>query len=175
MIRAALALLLLSAAPAAAQTAAPAAPPLSESERAERIAAANELISDSGMADIMDKMTPGIIQQILPALAKANNGREAEIQTILADELGKAMKVATPAIIEHSREIYAENFTAAEMREMLAFNRSATGRKVLKLLPDLQLKMMAYGRDAGQAAVAAALPRILDRLKAANLNVPTTS
>ena len=35
--------------------------------------------------------------------------------------------------------------------------------------------MMAYGRDAGQAAVAAALPRILDRLKAANLNVPTTS
>ena len=175
MIRAALALLLLSAAPAGAQTATPAAPPLSESERAERIAAASELISDSGMADIMDKMTPGIIQQILPTLAKANNGREAEIQAILSDELGKAMKVATPAIIAHSQQMYAENFTAAEMREMLAFNRSATGRKVLKLLPDLQLKMMAYGRDAGQAAVAAALPRILDRLKAANLNVPTTS
>ena len=181
MIRAALPLLLLAAAPAAAATAparppAQAAPaPLSEGERAERMTAADELIADSGVAQTLDKMIPGIIAQILPALSKDNDGREAEIRSILTDELTSVMKTASPAIIENTRKIYVENFTAAEMREMLAFNRSPTGRKVLERLPDMQLRMMAFGRDAGQAAVATALPRIIERLKAADLNVPTTS
>ena len=176
MIRAALSLLLIAATPATAATA-PAAPaaPVSETERAERMAAADELIADSGVAQILDKMIPGIIAQVLPALSKDNDGREAEIRSILADEMTIAMKTASPAIVENSRNMYVENFTAAEMREMLAFNRSPTGRKVLERLPDMQLRMMAFGRDAGQAAVATALPRIIDRLKAANLNVPTTS
>lgn len=179
MRRAAIALLVLAAAqaaaPVAAQTAAPAAPPLSQSERAERAAVADELIADSGVADLLGKMAPAIVEQLLPPLAKANDGREAEIRAILADEMGRAIATATPAIIEHSRKLYVESFTAAEMREMLAFNRSPTGRKMLKMLPDLQMKMMAFGREAGQAAVSVALPRIIDRLKAAKLSVPTTS
>lgn len=175
MIRAVAITLLLVASPAAAEQASTAVAPISEAEKAERLVVAEELIADSGMADILDKMTPAIIAQVLPALSSANNGRESEVRAILLDELTSAMKKASPAIIENARSLYVESFTAGEMREMLAFNRSPTGRKVMKVLPDMQLRMMAFGRDAGQAAVAAALPRIIDRLKAANLSVPTTS
>jgi hypothetical protein len=174
VIRAAAIALLLAASPVAAGQPATAAA-ISAEDKAERLAVAEELIADSGMADILDKMTPAIIAQVLPALTSANNGRESEVRAILLDELTSAMKKASPAIIENARSLYVESFTAGEMREMLAFNRSPTGRKVMKVLPDMQLRMMSFGRDAGQAAVAAALPRIIDRLKAANLSVPTTS
>jgi hypothetical protein len=171
---------LLWAAPAAAEqpaaAQAPAAtPPASSADRAERARIADIIMAESGVAATLDQMIPAILDQLLPALADLNAGREAEIRAILSEEFGAAMKIASPAIITKSRDLYVERFTAAELNEMLAFNRSTTGRKAARLLPEIQLEMLTFGRQAGQAAVAAALPRIIDRLKAANLAVPATS
>jgi len=174
----AIALALLAAAPAAAQQpAAPTAavPALSATERAERVRVADAIMEEAGTASMLDKMLPAMLEQTLPPLARANSGREAEIRTILTEELGAAFKVAAPAIIARSRDLYVERFTAAELTEMLEFNRSPTGRKATRLLPEIQMEMFAFGRQAGEAAFATALPRIMDRMKAANINVPTAS
>ena len=181
MRQAALALLLLAGAPAAAQSAtsptpaAAPAPPLSPAERAERVRIADAIMAEAGTAAMLDQMIPAILNQVLPALEGVNKGREAEVRAILTEEFGAALKIAGPAIIAKSRDLYVERFTASELNEMLAFNRSPTGRKATRLLPEIQMEMLAFGRDAGQAAVSAALPRIIDRLKAANLSVPTSS
>jgi hypothetical protein len=177
---------LLAAAPAAVQAAAPTQPPpaapaaipaaaIPAAERAERIRIADAIMAEAGTAAMLDQMLPAILDQMLPALAGVNKGREVEIRTILTEEFGAAMKVASPAILTKSRDLYVERFTSAELAEMLAFNRSPTGRKATRLLPEIQMEMLTFGQQTGQAAVAAALPRIIDRLKAADLAVPTSS
>jgi hypothetical protein len=169
--------LLLAAAPAAAQAAPPPSAPaaIPAAEQAERVRIADAIMAEAGTAALLDQMLPAILDQMLPALAGVNKGREAEIRTILTEEFGAAMKVASPAILTKSRDLYVERFTSAELAEMLAFNRSPTGRKATRLLPEIQMEMLKFGQQAGQAAVSAALPRIIDRLKAADLAVPTSS
>lgn len=168
----ALALWLLAAAPAAAQQA---TPPTSPADRAERERVADAIMAEADVASMLDKMVPTVLDQMMPALVQGNSGREDEIRRILSEELGGALKQAGPAIITRSRDLYVERFTAGELNEMLAFNRSPTGRKATRLLPEIQMEMFAYGQQAGQAAVTAVLPRIIDRLKAANVKLPTTS
>lgn len=176
----ALALLLLGAAPVSAEPAARAAavsptPPASDADRAERTRIAEMMIAEAGGAEMLDTMMKSMFDRLLPALSDANKGREAEIRKILTDEFGAAFKAAAPAILEKSRDLYAERFTVAELNEILAFSRSPTGRKANRLLPEIQLEMLSFGQDVGKAAVEAVLPRIIDRLKAADLAVPTTS
>jgi hypothetical protein len=178
--RLALALCLLAAAPAASRPAAElpapqATPPASPAERAERERVADAIMAEANVASMLDKMVPAVLDQMMPALVQGNSGREAEIRRILTEELGAALGQASPAIITRSRDLYVERFTATELEQMLAFNRSPTGRKATRLLPEIQMEMFAYGQQAGQAAVAAVLPRIIDRLKAANVKLPTTS
>ena len=168
----ALALCLLLAAPAAAQQA---TPPASPAERAERERVADAIMAEADVATMLDRMVPAMLDQLMPSLVQGNGGREDEIRRILTEELGAALKQAGPAIITHSRNLYVERFTAAELNEMLAFNRSPTGRKATRLLPEIQMEMFAFGQQAGQAAVTAVLPRIIDRLKAANVKLPTAS
>lgn len=180
MRTAALALLLLAAAPSSAQpsTAPPAAaptPPASPAERAERQRVADAIMAEANVASMLDQMVPAMLDQMMPSLIQGNSGREDEIRRILSEELSGALKQAGPAIITRSRDLYVERFTAAELNEMLAFNRSPTGRKATRLLPEIQMEMFAYGQQAGQAAVTAVLPRIIDRLKAANVKLPTAS
>jgi hypothetical protein len=176
----ALALLLLGAAPVSAEAAAraevvAATPPVSDADRAERARIAEAMITEAGGADMLDKMMTSMFEQLLPALSDVNKGREAEIRKILTEEFGATFKAAAPAILEKSRDLYAERFTVAELNEILAFNRSPTGRKASRLMPEIQLEMMSFGQDVGKAAVEAVLPRIIDRLKAADLAVPTAS
>jgi hypothetical protein len=175
----ALALLLLAAAPAAAQQAPPtppaATPPASAAERAERARVADAIMAEANVTAMLDRMVPAMLDQMMPSLTQGNGGREDEIRRILSEELGGALQQAGPAIITRSRDLYVERFTAAELNEMLVFNRSPTGRKATRLLPEIQTEMFAFGQQAGQAAVAAVLPRIIDRLKAANVKLPAAS
>ena len=168
----ALALCLLLAAPVAAQQA---TPPISPADRAERERVADAIMAEADVTSMLDKMVPTVLDQMMPTLVQGNSGREDEIRQILSEELGGALKQAGPAIVTRSRDLYVERFTAAELNEMLAFNRSPTGRKATRLLPEIQMEMFAYGQQAGQAAVTAVLPRIIDRLKAANVKLPTAS
>jgi hypothetical protein len=182
----ALALLLLGAAPVSAEAAARAevvtppsptlpTPPVSDADRAERARIAETMIAEAGGADMLDKMMSSMFEQLLPALSDVNKGREAEIRKILTEEFAATFKTAAPAILNKSRDLYAERFTVAELNEILAFNRSPTGRKASRLMPEIQLEMMSFGQDVGKVAVEAVLPRIIDRLKAADLAVPTAS
>jgi hypothetical protein len=172
----AIALSLLVASPAAAQQPTPlATPPASPADRAERVRVADAIMTEANVGTMLDQMVPAMLEQMMPSLVQGNSGREDEIRRILSEELGGALRQAGPAIITRSRDLYVERFTTAELTEMLAFNRSPTGRKATRLLPEIQVQMFAYGQQAGQAAVTAVLPRIIDRLKAANVKLPAAS
>lgn len=139
----------------------------------EAIAAVDHLLDQQNAESGYKAMIPQVMQLVLPELARDNAGQEAAIRQILLEELSSIGQQLWPEMRQKIRDIYLAKFSAEELREMSRFLDSPVGKKMTRETPDIQLQMMAFGRDAGRAAVSGAMPRILDRMRAANLKIPT--
>jgi hypothetical protein len=89
------------------------------------------------MIDLIRKSNPEIPQQVLDALEK--DGK---------DEFHKAL----PELIEPIIAIYDANYSAAEVRQLLAFYQSPLGRKMIERMPQITQQSMAVGSAWGQSA-----------------------
>lgn len=144
-------------APVATASAAPAA--LKPAEQA-----ATDLLKIMGTDErLMDSATAMIASQI-----RSNPALEPYRDVILKwasryltwDELGP-----------HFVKIYADAFTESELRDMIAFYKTPTGKKALTVVPDLMAKGMEYGGEVARKHQAELLEMIEQRQK--ELNVPS--
>jgi hypothetical protein len=62
-------------------------------------------------------------------------------------------------------DIYARNFTAAEIREVTAFYHSPVGQKLLEKMPVISQESMAIGQKWGQAIAGDMRNRIIEELR----------
>jgi hypothetical protein len=135
-----LALLAAPAAPLAMHPAAAQTAPGESAPDAEALAAARDLSKET-----MRQMMPSFIGGEWPGIANRLRAKQpnitaeqvadlrGEYERILLDYMNNAMADA-PAL-------YARYFTAAELREMLAYNRSPLGQKALRIMPLLSLEL----------------------------------
>jgi hypothetical protein len=136
-------------------------------------AAVDKLLSVTGVAQQMNTFGPQIIDALMPMLVRGNAGKEREVQAILREEFLSIFSAMTPDLVAHARLVYLQHFSADELEAMVAFYQSPIGLKMTRETPAITQEMFSYGQQAGRAAVAGAMPRILDRMRAANLAVPT--
>ena len=141
-ILACLGLLAVSAAPMATG---PAAAQSAPTPTPEALAAARDLVAIL-TKDTIHQMSTRMVAQIWPGIERSLRAKQpnitpeqvadlrGEYERIFDDYLTKLMADA-PAL-------YARYFSAAELREMLAYNRSPVGQKALRVLPQLMVEMM---------------------------------
>lgn len=150
-----LAALILSAfalATASAEDAAPAADPA-------RVAAARELMEVTGVTKQLD----GMIAAMVDGFAKGAKADESEAGKKLAEEFAAVMekfKAYKQDMLTDFALLYAEVFTAEEMKEVSKFYSSGTGAKFISSLPVLMQKGqqigLKYSQKMAQDAAAAA-------------------
>jgi uncharacterized protein len=106
--------------------------------------------------------------QFPPAMAK-----DAEFRGILsrhldrvADEARTQIRASMPQIIEIMAEVYARNFTPAQMNDMIAFYRTPTGQVVLTKLPDVAGQTSIATRDLIMGPMIRRLQEIMPQLQA---------
>jgi hypothetical protein len=105
------------AGPAAAQQPSPSA-----------IATAKELLVIKGATAMFDPLIPGMIESTKNTFLPTNPGLFKdfnEVATKLRAELGTRRN----EIVDQVARIYAQRFTEAEMKEIIAFYKSPTGKK----------------------------------------------
>lgn len=182
-----LVLALSAAAPLAAQ--APALPPrsaediaaanafdaLPKPEQAARLAAAERLLTASGFDDQTRKSLATSTQFMLPLFIRGNEARRDELRRIVTDEFLSSTDKMVPLLRERAARRHAELLTAAELDQLAVIYSSPIGKRLQEVTPALASRLMRDGGEIGQAAFQTALPRIIDRLKAANMAVPTQS
>ena len=137
-----------------------------------RQALAEELAITSGAGDLMDTMLVGTIDTLMPVMLRGNEARADEVRVILREEFAKSFAKRRGDMIAIGRDGWSNNFTEAELRDLIAFYRSGTGRKLVGMQSAMAKTAMAAGQEVGRAAAVEALPRIIDRMKAARLSVP---
>jgi hypothetical protein len=148
---------------------------LPEAERKARMEAAGRMMAAADMEQQLRQSLKTTISFLMPIFLQGNEGKQDDVLAIVSEEFLLQSDKMVPLLTEQVRRRHAEVFTAAELDGLAAFYASPLGRKFTAVSPDMQARLMRDGGPVGEAAAQAALPRIIDRLKAAHLNVPTRS
>ena len=141
-----------------------------------RAVAAVDRLMAAGISEASEEaMTETVIAALMPRLVRGNTGQEERIRAILREELAGIARQVRPGIRARMKALYLRRFTRQELEQLARNAESPVGRKLARELPGIQLDILGFGRAATQAAVQAALPRILARMRASQLATPQTS
>lgn len=110
----------------------------------ERLAAARDLMEVTGVSKQLEGMTAAMRQGFAEGAAGDKSGQGAAMTKEFDAALQKFMSYKEEMLNDFA-QLYAETFTAAEMKEVADFYRSGTGAKFIRLLPELMQKGSAIG------------------------------
>jgi hypothetical protein len=128
VVRAALAALAIVAVAAPAQAQQP--------PSANAIALAKEIITAKGAANLYDPMVPGVIERAKQTFIQINPMLTRDLNEI-AVRLRAEMSGRAAELFTESARLYAARFTEQELKDALAFYKSAVGKKVIALEPEI--------------------------------------
>lgn len=117
-------------------------------------------------ADVARTIEPLAVQ-----VSKLNPGREAEVRRIMSDEFSRAQ---TAIVVSTNRQIvdhYARSMTPDDMRAVLAFFDSPSGRKFRQATSAARSLQPALAQERSRA-LQQAIASIRSRFQAAKLKLP---
>lgn len=144
--------LIAFAVPALADEAKPAADPA-------RIAAARDLMQVTGVTRQLEGMMDAMKQGFAKGAANAPDTTKSKQATEEFNTFLDKFMSYREAMLNDFAELYAENFTAEEMKTVADFYRSGTGAKFIAMTPALMQRGAAIGMKYSQ--------KILEEAKAA--------
>ncbi|WP_338664377.1 DUF2059 domain-containing protein [Pararoseomonas sp. SCSIO 73927] len=171
--------LAIPALPGAAQTPparpAPAAPAPAASTPAgdpEARAAARQLMDLTGATAMMDQVLAGMRPLLVQALRQQSpQVPQATVEKAVDEVLIPEFRARLPEAADATVDLYVRNFTAAELREVIAFYGTPVGRKLLQALPQLMQQSVAVGQAWGQRVAQEALTKHRAALRERGINL----
>jgi hypothetical protein len=109
---------------------------------------AREILDLKNTAMLFDPMVPGVIERVKGMLVQTNPALRKDLDDVAAS-LRKAFAPRSTELINNIARLYASRFTEAELKEIVTFYRSPTGKKVISLEPQIFDDAMA-GLDGWQ-------------------------
>ena len=122
--------LALAGAPAGAQQAAPPLKPASPAA----IAAAKEILTLKNASAMYANAVPGIVQQTKQALLQNNLNYQKDLDEV-AVIVAQALAGREKEIGDGMAQVYANEFTEQELKDLVTFYRSPLGQKLLSAEP----------------------------------------
>jgi uncharacterized protein len=118
----------------------------------EALAAAHELMVIVKPEDRFKAMLPVMMQNLKPAVVQGRPEVEKQYDATMPVLLEKAQK-RVDELANTIASIYASNFTAQELRDLIAFYQTPTGKKLLERQTVIAQQSMAAGQELGRAVV----------------------
>lgn len=131
--------LALAGAPAGAQQAAPPLKPASPAA----IAAAKEILTLKNASAMYANAVPGIVQQTKQALLQSNLNYQKDLDEV-AVIVAQALAGREKEIGEGMAQVYANEFTEQELKDLVVFYKSPLGQKLLLAEPRAIQFSMSY-------------------------------
>lgn len=113
---------------------------------AEALAVANDLfrlLSKDMVGEIVSKVTAQTWPAIESSLRANNPNADPSAFAEMRQEFEAIQKDYMADVLRDAPQVYARNFTAAELHDMMAFYQTPTGRKVLAVTPQITSEILA--------------------------------
>jgi uncharacterized protein len=127
---------------------------------AEKRANIEALLKDTGMLANISRLIDLLIPQIMGSLKKENRKIPDAVWDEFTGICTEEMKRSLPELEDPVITIYDDNFSADEIKQLVAFYQSPVGRKIVIQLPQLMQQSVTIGQSWGQQAGACAVERI---------------
>lgn len=134
------------------------------------LALAKELIIETKIAEHIKLIVPAFLQQMKPQIAKGNPLIERDIDALMPF-LTSALSDHLDTFLNSAAQIYAKEFSADELKEVLAFYRTPTGRRLVEKLPGVMMKIQAASEQFGQSVAGEAVGRLKEELRKRGHNI----
>jgi uncharacterized protein len=147
LIAAALALS-MAAVPAVAQDTAP-PPPAELQVEPERLAAARDLLQATNTEAQFTTVIPMMFGQLKQSMPPAGPKMQEELDKVF-DEVQKQFIERRNEVLDQIAVLYAQKFSAEEMKALADFYRSPIGQKFIAAMPELTAEAMKMGNIWGR-------------------------
>jgi len=136
------------------------------SEKTKDIAA---MLKITGAAKLADQIGATILNQMMQDLDNRPNTPPQAIQ-IVKDAAIYEFKQSIPVLMKTLIPLYDRHFTHQEIKDVIAFYKTPTGQKVIRILPVIAQESMAIGELHSQIVVQKIAQRVKVQLKRAGFN-----
>jgi hypothetical protein len=113
-----------------------AAPAVAQQPSPSAVATARELLQVKGATSMFDPIIPGIVENTKNLILPTNPGLYKDV-TDVATKLRNELAPRRNEVVDQIARMYAQRFTEAEMKEIIAFYKSPTGRKFVAEEPPI--------------------------------------
>jgi hypothetical protein len=125
---------------------------------------ARDIINTSGEIHALDPLIPSVMQQAYTNFVQQNPD--------LQKPLVETMQALQPEFMKQQAEVtdlmakaYASHFTEAELKEIMAFYGTPTGKKFVGEMPKVMQESLAAAREWGSKFSDQVIARIRDEMK----------
>ena len=140
------------------------APARAQSPSPESTAAAKELINTINLADQFKNLMPMIMKNLKPAIVQGRSEVDRDYDAMVPVLL-EASQARIGELIEAVAIIYSSNFSAEELRAVIAFYKTPVGQKFLQKQPFMMQQTMTVGQKFGQSVAADMQKRMIEELR----------
>lgn len=134
------------------------------SQDAEQIGLARDLMGAMKISDNFDAVVPTVFQALKPALTGGNPKAAKDFDDAMP-MIAQEMSTSKSGLVDDISTIYAKAFDKSELRQMVAFYRTATGEKLARLTPVMAQQIMAAGQSFGQQVAGRLTERMREELR----------
>lgn len=124
---------------------------------ASAMAAARELIEAKGGMAMFDPLIPGVIESAKGTLLRTNTNLGKDLNEVAA-QLRTEMASKRNEVLDEFARAYAEHFNEQELRAILTFYKTPTGKKMLteepRILDDGMRRVQAWADKLSDAVMA---------------------
>jgi len=120
---------------------------------ADALAAARELVQATHATDNFKAMLPTILQSLKPSIVQNRPGVEEQYDKMIPIFTQKAQD-RLAEMTDKFAIIYANNFTAAELHDLITFYQSPIGEKLIQRQPVIAQQALAIGQEFGREVAA---------------------
>lgn len=111
-----------------------ATPGFAQQPSAASVQLARELIESNGSLRAVDEMIPGMLDRVRGMMTSTNPDLSAAIGEVTTSLRGE-FQAQRAEVVTNIAQVYATRFTEAELRDLVAFYKSAIGKKFVSTLP----------------------------------------
>jgi uncharacterized protein len=130
----------------------------------DAMAAARSLVNTMKLADQYKALLPAILLSLKPALTQDRPEIEQDYDAMMP-MIADAFTPYYTSMIDGIATVYANNFTAAELRDIEAFYRQPVGQKMLEKMPAIGQQALAVGQQIGRKAAEDLRQRLTEALR----------
>src|ERR1043165_5755771 len=118
---------------------------------ASAVATARELVETKGGSAMFDPVIISVVEQTKGALVQTNPQLAKDLNDVAA-QLRNEFTPKRDELMSYAAKLYADRFTEQELKDMLAFYKSALGKKMTNVEPQVLDATFDYVQQWGQKA-----------------------